>query len=155
MNKSLWAILPVLAIFSLAAHAEIYKWKDSNGHLRYSDVPPMSNVPYESLGGKKTVSPAPAATAAPAEPAAKKKAVADGAKDAGTADNNKDEIKEAALKIKRHNCIVAKESVKVYQQGGNVYKMNEKGEREQVDSAGIAKGLEQSQKDVEQYCSGE
>lgn len=44
-------ILPALA------HAEIYKWKDKNGSVRYSDVPPPSNIKYESLPGKKTIKP--------------------------------------------------------------------------------------------------
>lgn len=44
-------ILPALA------HAEIYKWKDKNGAVRYSDVPPPSNIKYESLPGKKNTKP--------------------------------------------------------------------------------------------------
>lgn len=46
----------VLLIPTLS-HADIYKWKDKNGAVRYSDVPPPSNIKYESLSGKKNIKP--------------------------------------------------------------------------------------------------
>jgi hypothetical protein len=39
------------------ASAEIYKWKDKNGVVRYSDVPPLSNIKQESIYGKKVPKP--------------------------------------------------------------------------------------------------
>jgi hypothetical protein len=39
------------------ASAEIYKWKDKDGKVRYSDVPPPSNVKQEALYGKKIPKP--------------------------------------------------------------------------------------------------
>ncbi len=44
-------MLPVLA------NAEIYKWKDSDGRVRYSDVPPPSNIKHEPMLGKKIPKP--------------------------------------------------------------------------------------------------
>jgi hypothetical protein len=44
-------ILPTLA------SAEIYKWRDKNGIVRYSDVPPASNVKQEAMYGKKIPKP--------------------------------------------------------------------------------------------------
>ncbi len=44
-------LLPTLAT------AEIYKWKDKNGTVRYSDVPPPSNVKQETMYGKKVPKP--------------------------------------------------------------------------------------------------
>lgn len=44
-------LLPTLAT------AEIYKWKDKNGAVRYSDVPPPSNVKQETMYGKKIPKP--------------------------------------------------------------------------------------------------
>ena len=43
-----------ILIFPAIGSAEIYKWKDSNGVVRYSDVPPPSNIKQESMYGKKT-----------------------------------------------------------------------------------------------------
>jgi hypothetical protein len=44
-------LLPTLAV------AEVYKWKDKNGVVRYSDVPPPSNVKQETMYGKKIPKP--------------------------------------------------------------------------------------------------
>ena len=41
----------------MLANAEIYKWKDKEGKIRYSDVPPPSNVQQETLNGKKVAKP--------------------------------------------------------------------------------------------------
>ena len=54
-------VLPTLA------NAEIYKWKDSDGKMRYSDVPPPSNIKQEPLYGKKN--PKPTGQASPASTA--------------------------------------------------------------------------------------
>ncbi len=50
-------LLLSLLILPSLANAEIYKWKDKNGAMRYSDVPPPSNVKQESLYGKKIPQP--------------------------------------------------------------------------------------------------
>lgn len=49
-------LLCVLILPTLAS-AEIYKWKDKDGKVRYSDVPPPSNIKQESLYGKKIPKP--------------------------------------------------------------------------------------------------
>src|SRR5450830_1523875 len=49
-------LLSLLMLPALAS-AEIYKWKDKDGSVRYSDVPPPSNVKQEALYGKKIPKP--------------------------------------------------------------------------------------------------
>lgn len=157
MNKPLWTILLTLALLPMSANAEIYKWKDANGVIRYSDVPPPSNVPHESLSTKKVV--APPTAPSPAETSAQKKSPAAGRdgdavkrQEDAEAAKNKEQAKEAELKLKQQNCATAKANFQTYQQGGRIYKMNEKGEREYMDDAGIAKNLAQAQKDIDEYC---
>lgn len=148
----------LLALLPMSANAEIYKWKDANGVIRYSDVPPPSNVPHESLGSsKKVVAPPPAPSSA--ETAAPKKSPAPGREDDAVkrredaeAAKNKEQAKEAELKLKQQNCATAKASLQNYQQGGRIYKINENGEREYLDDAALAKNLAQAQKDVDEYC---
>lgn len=53
-----------------AVLAEVYKWKDASGKTIYSDTPPLSNVPYSTLSGKKSAAPAAPPVEAPAAPAA-------------------------------------------------------------------------------------
>ncbi len=50
-------LLLSLLILPTLANAEIYKWKDKDGTVRYSDVPPPSNVKQEALYGKKIPKP--------------------------------------------------------------------------------------------------
>ena len=61
-------LLLVCAIASPSlVNAEIYKWKDSDGKVRYSDVPPPSNIKQESLYGKKIPKPTGLAPLAPVD----------------------------------------------------------------------------------------
>lgn len=49
----LYMLLLSFLILSTQADAEIYKWKDKNGTVRYSDVPPPSNIKQETMSGRK------------------------------------------------------------------------------------------------------
>ncbi|MEQ1601860.1 MAG: DUF4124 domain-containing protein [Methylophilaceae bacterium] len=154
-------LLPIIFIlFTITgagfAHAEIYKWKDDKGNSLYSDVPPPSNVQTSVLGAKKTV---PAQQVAPKAstnitklPVSQEEAAAKRQKNAEDA-KKKDQVQEAELKQKQENCTKAKADYQLHKQGGRIYKMNEKGEREYLDDASLAKGLEQAQSDMDKYCS--
>ena len=174
MSKVLWITLSVLMALPIAGNAEVYKWKDKDGVTRYSDTPPPPNVQQLPVSGKKPAATRPSAAAsqggveagtpaaAPAAPVsgtdAKKKPAAsldsDATKRQAEAEKEKRmvEQKEAELEVKQQNCTTAKATMQNYQQGGRIYKMNEKGEREYESDESIAKGLEQAKKDVEQYC---
>ena len=45
-------MIPLLAA---AEGGEVYKWRDSNGVIRYSDTPPPSNIKHEVYGKKGRV----------------------------------------------------------------------------------------------------
>jgi hypothetical protein len=161
-------ILLVLMIFgaSSLSHAEIYKWKDKNGVIRYSDTPPPSNVKQEAIGGKKVVQPTGQAPLAPVEntPPAKVSdlptalensedaAAAQRQRNAEAEKNNKQE-KEAEAKRKAENCKAAKANFEAYSQGGRIYKMNEKGEREYVSDAGLEEGKAKAQQEINENCN--
>lgn len=166
-------VMCVLIALPMLANAEIYKWKDKDGTVRYTDTPPPSNIKQEAISGKKFIKPT---GQAPLAPVANSDATA--GKDelkgktpnpnAGTpeeiaaklrqknaeADKNNKKEKEAQAKIKEENCKISKANLASYQQGGRVYKMNEKGELEYLDDDGIKAGAEKAQKEVSMYCSG-
>ena len=154
MNKPFWIALSLLTVLPIATHAEIYKWKDSQGNIRYTDVPPPSNVPHESIKGNKAVTvPAPAGQAAQKQPPAAPESTA--IKPADQSVDAKDkELKDAQLKIKQHNCEVAKTNLQNLKQGGPVYKENADGKREYLSDKDVADNLLQAQKDIEKYCNG-
>lgn len=160
MKQLLWGLSLALMLASAASHAEIYKWKDKNGVIRYSDIPPPSNVPHESLGKKGASAPTPVENAPAAQPAAPaaaqqtpEEAPADGAApNEEEAARKKAEAAEAELRQKQDNCATAQANLANFKQGGRVYKMNEKGEREYLGDTQLAEGLEKAQAEVDKYC---
>lgn len=60
-------VLLCMLLLPVLANAEIYKWKDKDGKVRYSDVPPASNTQTESLYGKKIPRPTGLAPLTPVE----------------------------------------------------------------------------------------
>ena len=166
-------LLPLLlAVFALSAvsglsQAEIYKWKDKEGKIRYSDTPPPSNIKQESMSGKKKVA-APTgnaplapvdANAAPAKmadipeaPISPEDAAALQRQRNAEADKNNKKEKEVEAARKVENCTAAKANMQTYTQGGRVYKMNEKGEREYMDESGFKAGREKAQQEINENC---
>jgi hypothetical protein len=173
MRQLFWAGIMFLLALPLLANAEVYKWKDKDGVVRYSDTPPPPNIKPESVSGKKTAKPtanssstgstdakaAPVAVTpnkssefkdlapSPEEEAAKLRQ-----RNAEIEKKNKQE-KEAQAKLKEENCKAAKANHEAYAQGGRVYKMNEKGEREYMDDNELKEGAEKAQAEVNANCN--
>lgn len=59
---------------------------------------------------------------------------------------------EAEQKQKQEQCSSAKAKLHSLQQGGRIYRMNEKGEREFLDESAVVEGLEEAQAEVNKYC---
>lgn len=165
--KSIYMLL-LLMIFgaSSSSYAEIYKWKDKNGAIRYSDTPPPSNVKQEAIGGKKVVSPTgkepltsientPPAKVSdlPTAPVNSEDAAATQRQRNAEAEKNNKQEKEAEAKRKAENCKAAKANFETYTQGGRIYKMNEKGEREYVNDAGLEEGKAKAQQEINENCN--
>jgi len=152
------------------ANAEIYKWKDKDGSVRYSDVPPPSNIKQEQMLGKKipksTGQPplAPvegdataamnrdkAATAKETAPLSKEEAAKKRAQDAES-QKKAEEVKQADLKIKQENCKAAKSNLATFKNGGRISITDENGERQYLGDEEIAKGKADAERDIEKYC---
>ena len=149
MKKPLLVAISLGAILgtSMAAYAEIYKWKDANGVVRYSDIPPPTNIPMESMKAKKAAAPAttPSEATAPKPKSSAKtneKAI----------EASPEKVKEAEAIIKKKNCDTAKNNLEILNQSG-AYKLNEKGEQVELDEAGIAQEKEKAKKDMQRNCN--
>lgn len=159
-----------LLVVPMLANAEVYKWKDKNGAVRYSDTPPPSNVKLEPIGrksvakptGKEALAPVPATVNTTASPATVKAATGkEGSEDAATKlrqrnaeleKKNKEE-REKQAKLKEENCKAAKANHEAYAQGGRISRMNEKGEREYLGDKEIKEGAEKTQAEISEYCN--
>jgi len=153
-----WMFLALL-VASTTATAQMYKWIDKDGKVRYGDTPPA---------GTKTSSisaPAPA----PAPPASK------GAKDAKDAkkgpltpaekeqeyrkrqaDNAKAAEKAEAEALQKTNrnkdCERAREHLRTLQSGQRISRSDANGERVYLDDAQIAQEIGQAQQSLQQLC---
>lgn len=171
--KSLYLVAGFVMLTALPSlsQADIYKWKDKDGVTRYSDTPPPSNVKLENIGTKKVVKPTgkeplsvvtdgqPTAVAPqpvdaqqPPTASAEETAAKIRQQTAEVEKNNKQE-KEAQAKLKAENCRAAKANLASYEQGGRIYKMNDKGEREYLDDAGLKQGADKARADAAKFCS--
>ena len=155
--KRLLLLLTTLALAPVAAHADVYKWRDSNGAVRYSDIPPASNVPYETLhGGRKTPS-TPSANVTPApQPVNPSAPPADDAALRRQQEAEQDKVqqqnKEAQDQSRQQNCSTARANLQKYKVGGRIMTMDAEGQRRYLSDAEIGQGLEQAQKEVADFC---
>lgn len=177
-HSKLLVALGVLLVITLPVQAEIYKWVDKDGTVKYTDTPPPAGVKSISKIGKKTVTSPTAPQVSNSEmPPTSPTEIKNQAPNANKVENsnktdnatpeaqakkkreleeiakkNKAEL-EAQAKKKEMNCATAKTNYQTYSQGGRIYKTNEKGEREYVDEKGLAEGAAQAQRDMQEYCN--
>lgn len=170
-------LLMCVLLLPMLATAEIYKWRDTNGVIRYSDVPPPSNIKQEPMHGKKLVKPTGQAPLAEVEgdatvainklkatddkakaddlkkaPPTKEEAAAKRAKEAEQA-KKQEAQKKAELEIKQENCKNAKSRLATYTNGGRITKTDENGQKAFLSDADIAKARVEAQSDVDAHCN--
>ena len=171
-----YTIINLVSIFSLMllvthanAEGEIYKWKDANGIVRYSDTAPadQKNVTMVRKKPVKTVSSASAnvgdqaqaATAQPAQTPVETKVaptpdeLAAQRRNLAETEKRNNAEKKSQADQKKLNCASAQANLRSFKQGGRVFKTNEKGEREYYDDKQIKDNTVKAQKDVNQYCN--
>jgi hypothetical protein len=156
------------------AHAEIYKWKEKNGTVRYSDTPPPStSIKVDRIGntGKDTlVKPRPSTVEAEdvAQPVSNQnKALPKEIKDPvidpeveaarerakkAEFDKKNNQAKAEEEKVNQQNCQAAKSRYQTYSQGGRILSVNEKGERVFLGDEELAANKAKAQAEVNQYC---
>ncbi|GAB4182401.1 MAG: hypothetical protein Fur0039_27040 [Rhodocyclaceae bacterium] len=150
MRPTTVLLLGLLAQSALAA--DIYSWRDKDGRIHYSDVPPPAPIQPRSLGaaGPAPSPPAPA-TAARSRPAdlelefRKRRAQAAEA-EAKLAKEKSDA--EAA----RMQCEQARRYLATIESGRRIAQYNSAGELEFLDDAQRAASLEQARAGVASWC---
>lgn len=173
VQQILYSLCLVVLVLPIAASAQIYKWKDKNGVMRYSDMPPPPDVEVKTIG-KSTKDPYARAKASDAAekqgsvknseagavaPPDKRNEIVDPSVDPKQAQIQKAEMErqkkleqQKQAKIDAENCSAAKANYQTYLQGGRLYKINEKGERVFMGDEDLATGKAKAQADINQYC---
>ena len=137
-----------LLLLVAPAQAALYKWVDASGTVVYSDQPPPAGIKSELVT---------APVAPPSNPNAlkemankdleQKKRLAQQAQDEKAADKARaDEVK------KRDVCQQMRGSLRIYQSGDPVYRINENGQRVNLDDAAKAAERDKLESAIREQC---
>jgi len=151
--KRLLILVAALA-FSAGAAAQLYKWKDKDGKIRYGDTPPP--------GAAVTTLHAPAGGTPPAPDAAKAEGKAEKALSPEAAFQKRQQEREAAdakaakesaqAEQKRANCDQAQGQLRTLQSGVRMVTVNPAGERIVMDDEQRAEQIQRAEKSVAEWC---
>jgi hypothetical protein len=153
-------VFGLMLAFAAAASAQLYKWTDKDGRVRYTDRPPPAGTKARTIA---TPSSAPAAAAQDTE------AAKDGAPQGALTPEQQEQAfrkrqldaQKAAEKsalagqeeaAKRENCARAREYQRTLESGQRVSRTNAQGEREYIDDATRDREVESARKAVTDWC---
>ena len=122
--------LAVIALFvAIAANAQVYEWKDSQGKTHYSDKPPIGTSPVKKIGSAESSAPnsSPQKTTADRELEFRKRQ-----KDAQES-AEKAQKEQAASTDRKDNCANARRALEVLESGERIALRNDQGERYYLD----------------------
>jgi hypothetical protein len=151
-------MIALVAAFSSAATAQLYKWNDRNGHVQYGDTPPADAQNVTRLKAPPRGSaPAPAAPDAKKDAAAKDKALTPEEafkkrQQERTEADQKAAKERADADTKRTNCEQAQANLRQLQSGQRISTVNSAGERVFLDDDARASALSRAQKSAADWC---
>lgn len=147
-----WISFFFLALISVLTQAEIYKWKDANGKVHFSDRDPKQSAEEVILG--------PDVSEEKRERARKKakefierqqRKSAFQAEEAGKIKKREREEKVNLAK-KKNYCAKAKRELKILKMGVPVYRADKSGERSYLDDAKREAEINAWRQNIRQYC---
>ena len=146
----------VLMMFATAAAAQLYKWVDKDGKVRYGDVPPPG-VNATRLKGPSSGSYAPAPAPAPAAKKEGGKALSPEEafrkrQEEAQKDRDKQAQADQQAQQKRVNCTQAQEALRSLESGQRIQRTDSKGERYYLEDAQVAQETARARQSVQQWC---
>ncbi len=150
----------LLLAFAATASAQMYRWVDKEGRVRYSDQPPPAGIKGTTLQAAplNTVpSPAaddPAAKDAKKGPQTPADQEAEFRKRQMTAQKarEKDEQVQRDAQVKQENCTRARQSLATFESGIRISRVGTDGERYYLDDAQRSAEMEQARQQVSSAC---
>jgi hypothetical protein len=154
--RRLVALAAALA-FSAGAAAQMYKWKDSNGHVRYGDTPPpgVDATPMRGPAGAPPPPPAEAKSGKDGKaekPLTPEQAFQKRQKERAEAEE-KAAKERAEADAKRSNCEQAQAQLRTLESGQRITTINAAGERVFVEDSERASMTARAQKSVSDWCN--
>ena len=141
-----------------AAHAQLYKWVDTDGKVRYGDSPPPGAKASALKGAQSSAAEAPAPAAA--KDAAKKGPLTP-AEQAQEFRKRQDEAKKAAEKSEREQqaksqineaCERTREYLRSLESGQRIARSNPSGERYYLNENQVAQEVAEARHSVQSAC---
>jgi type IV secretory pathway VirB10-like protein len=158
---ALWIAAALLATVMLPAHAQ-WKWRDKNGQITASDLPPPRDIADKDILQRPDLSarrPAPASAAATASaPAAPPPAPVDrdleARKQAAEQDTKaRAKAEETRLSAQRaENCNRARSHASALESGQRIARYDAQGEREVLDDKGRAEEMQRARQVMASEC---
>jgi hypothetical protein len=160
-----WMVLSLLFV-SLGAAAQMYKWTDKDGKVRYGDTPPPG-VKAAPVAGASSASAPPslpsASSGAPAMPGsadAKKGPLSPAEREQEYRKRQEEQSKaaaktasEAEAKSQRNEaCDRSKEYLRTLESGQRIARTNSAGERYYLDDSQVAGEVAKAQQSIQQAC---
>ena len=143
-------VFPIAALLvALAAHAQVYEWKDEKGKTHYLDKPPSAAVSARKLGESSpaTANTPPQATAAERELDFRKRQ-----KDAQDK-AEKDRQQQSAAKEKADACEAARRQLELLESGERIVQRDANGERVYLDDAQRQQEAEKTRRLIQSACT--
>ncbi|HXZ49872.1 MAG TPA: DUF4124 domain-containing protein [Usitatibacter sp.] len=137
-------VLALACAVAPLAGAQLYKYVDKDGRTVYSDQPPPAGESKQLHVNTGT------GTAGPSY-VARDKAL-DKTRQAEKDKEKKKEIGEENAKLAQQRCAQATESYHTYQEGGRLFRTNEKGEREFLSDEEIEAARVKSKQEMDEAC---
>lgn len=161
--KRLSVALALALCIALPASAQMYKWVDADGKVKYSDTPPPSNVKTEKLRipGRAASAPAPSETkggtakdtkGAPKTTAEQEQAFRKRQTDAAK-EQQEQAQKETEASNRAENCRRAKAALAGLELGGRQARIDEKGERAYLSDEEITQTTARARQEAAAACN--
>ena len=161
--KASWIILALLFAAG-TANAQLYRWVDKDGKVRYGDTPPPG-AKTSTIKAPPPGSPPPAAASKDSKDGKDTKAAKKGPMTAAEKEQDyrdrQEEAKKAAAKeeeekrakaARAEGCDRAKERLRTAQSGERIAKTNASGERYILDDQQVAQEIAAAQQSLQQAC---
>lgn len=149
-QTSIAALVAAVLIAGAAGASEIYKWTDENGNVIYGDRPDGA-AEQVAISSRSTD---PERVAAQQERyQAMRTASAERAEARDEADKSREELR-AEREQREQQCTQARAELQKLLQSRRIYKLDDSGERDYYDDAGMQEVRARAQERVEEYCTG-
>ena len=129
----------------------IYKWTDAQGQPQYSELPPPSGVPYETV--RKPGGTAPGAESARDLTKEQEELARKLAEEDAKTQEQREQAKKEAEDQRAKNCEIAKKNVAALQGDRPVVRSDDKGNKVTLSAEERAAELQKAQKDQDYFCN--